>query len=175
MIEIEGELPEVYLQPGEFYIARAPAILKTVLGSCVAVTFWSPSLRIGALCHGVLPKCPNDVGDDEGYRYVDFAICDLARQFDRFGTFRKELQVKVFGGGDVLPVLAASRNGTVGYQNWRAALAALRDEGLRVIAQDLGDSVGRLIQFLTGTGEVLLRRLFAPSHAQGAVAGNTKP
>ena len=54
---------------------------------------------MGALCHGVLPKCPQGVGDDEGYRYVDFAIRDLARQFDRFGALRGEVQVKVFGGG----------------------------------------------------------------------------
>ena len=43
---------------GELYLARSPAILRTMLGSCVGVTFWSPRLGAGALCHGVLPRCP---------------------------------------------------------------------------------------------------------------------
>jgi chemotaxis protein CheD len=160
MAEIEIEIPEFYLQPGEIHLARRPAILKTVLGSCVGVTFWSPRLGLGALCHGVLPKCPPGVRDAEGYRYVDFAITDLARQFEAFGALRGEVQIKVFGGADVLPVNSdLSWKATVGHQNWHTALEVLRDQNFIVLASDLGGSVGRTIQFHTGTGEVLLRRL----------------
>ena len=64
------------------------------------------------------------------------------------------MEVKAFGGGDVLPVLAEiSKNGTVGHQNRNTALEVLRDEGFKVIAHDLGDSIGRVIHFHTGTGE----------------------
>lgn len=161
MIETAAELPEVYLQPGEVYLARSPTILKTVLGSCVGITFWVSRLGIGALCHGVLPRSPRNVPAAEGYRYVDFAICDLARRFDALGAGRSEVEVKAFGGGDVLPVLSKiSKNGTVGHQNRDTALEVLRDEGFKVIAQDLGDSIGRVIHFHTGTGEILLRRLY---------------
>jgi chemotaxis protein CheD len=160
VIETKSELPEFYLQPGEVYFARQPAILKTVLGSCVGVTFWIPRLGIGALCHGILPRSPRGVMGEEGYRYVDFAISDLARRFDAAGANRSEVQVKVFGGGDVLPVLAGpSRLGTVGRQNLNVALEVLQQEGFGIAAQDLGDTIGRVIQFDTGTGEVLLRRL----------------
>ncbi len=160
MAEIEIEVPEFYLQPGEIHLARAPAILRTILGSCVGVTFWSPRLGIGALCHGVLPRCPLGVLAAEGYRYVDFAIVDLARRFENFGALHDEVQIKVFGGADVLPVHAdLSRKATVGHQNWHTALEVLRDQNFTVLASDLGGSVGRTIQFHTGTGEVLLRRL----------------
>jgi hypothetical protein len=50
--------PKYSVQPGELYLARKPAILRTILGSCVSVTFWSARLGAGALCHGVLPRCP---------------------------------------------------------------------------------------------------------------------
>ncbi len=165
MAEIAIDLPEVYLQPGEVHLARSPAILKTVLGSCVGVTFWNARLGIGALCHGVLPRCPAGVHGAEGYRYVDFAICDLARQFELLGVGRDAIQVKVFGGADVLPVHAASLKATVGHQNWRTALEVLRDQGFTVFTSDLGGAVGRTIQFHTGTGEVLLRRLSALNDA----------
>ena len=58
MLEVESELPEVYLQPGESYLARKPAIIRTILGSCVGVTFWCARLGVGALRHAQLPRCP---------------------------------------------------------------------------------------------------------------------
>ena len=157
-------LPDLNLQPGELYLARGPAILRTILGSCVGVTFWSPRLGAGALCHGVLPRCPLDwrVGMDptEGRRYVDFSIRDLARQFDALGASRRELVVKVFGGADVLPVGDTERaRPTVGAQNCKAAEEVLAAEGFTVAAADVGGRRGRRIHFHTGTGEVLLHRL----------------
>ena len=160
MTDSENEVPLVYLQPGEVHLARSPAILRTVLGSCVGVTFWSAKLGIGALCHGVLPICPPGIRAQEGYRYVDFSICNLARQFESMGAVREQVQIKVFGGADVLPV-HSSRTGrkTVGHQNWQTALEVLRKERLSVLASDVGGPVGRTIEFHTGTGEVILRRL----------------
>jgi len=160
MTAIEAELPQVYLQPGEVHLARNPTLLRTILGSCVGVTFWTPRLGLGALCHGVLPRCPRGVRSPEGYRYVDFAIRELARRLEALGARRGEVQVKVFGGADTLPVVpAGGSRQTVGRQNGEIALETLRQENLTVLMSDLGGLVGRTIQFHTGTGEVLLHRL----------------
>lgn len=82
-------LPDLNLQPGELYLARSPAILRTILGSCVGVTFWSMRLGAGALCHGVLPRCPQvwPAGSSlsERCRYVDFSIRYLLQLFDELG------------------------------------------------------------------------------------------
>lgn len=160
MATSEDELPVIYLQPGEVHVARVPALLRTLLGSCVGVTFWSSQLGVGALCHGILPRRPADGASAEGYRYVDFAVRDLVRQFDSLGAQRGEVEVKVFGGADVLPVFSGcSGKVTVGRQNWQVALEILAEERLIVLASDLGGPVGRTIELHTGTGEVLLRRL----------------
>ena len=50
--------PEIYVQPGESHLVRGPAILRTLLGSCVGVTFWNAKLRVAALCHPMLPERP---------------------------------------------------------------------------------------------------------------------
>jgi chemotaxis protein CheD len=86
----------------------------------------------------------------------------LAQQFDALGASRRELEVKLFGGADVLPI-AESRQGTptVGAQNCMAATEVLAEEGFTVSASDLGGVRGRRIHFHTGTGEVLLHRLAA--------------
>ena len=87
MAEIETELAGGLSAAGRDRIWRAsPAILRTLLGSCVGVTFWSPrwawarsATDAAALSASGLP------GRADGYRYVDFAIRDLARQFDALG------------------------------------------------------------------------------------------
>jgi len=153
------------LLPGDLYLARGPAILRTILGSCVGVTFWSRRLRAGALCHGVLPRCPlilpAGFSVSDGARYVDFSIRHLVRQFDALGVSRKDLQVKVFGGGDVLSVAGFRSGPTVGALNCTAAEEVLAEEGLTVAASDVRGVRGRRIHFHTGTGEVLLHRLNA--------------
>jgi chemotaxis protein CheD len=164
MMEAALVLPDLNLQPGELYLARSPAILRTILGSCVGVTFWSARLGAGALCHGVLPKCPKSwppgTSPNEGHRYVDFSIRYLAQQFDALGASRNELEVKLFGGADVLYVAEARRHRpTVGALNSSSALKVLAEEGFTVSASDLGGVRGRRIHFHTGTGEVLLYRL----------------
>jgi len=172
MFGTECELPEIYLQPGESHFARRPSIIRTLLGSCVSVSFWSAGAGAGALCHALLPRCPKNVRADVsvamGRRYVDFAICDLARQFDRLGVPRSEVQIKLFGGADVLPInFSNPQRPTVGRQNCEAAVEVLKAEGFLVSASSLGGTTGRSIQFFTGTGEVRLRWLAQVGFEEG--------
>ncbi len=169
MVNSNLVLPDLNLQPGELYLSRSPAILRTILGSCLGVTFWSARLGAGALCHSVLPRCPQEwppgFCPSDGHRYVDFSIRYLARQFDALGARRKELQVKLFGGADVLPVNdTRGDKPTVGAMNCQTAMEVLEEEGFTVIASDLGGVRGRRIHFHTGTGEVLVYRIAAWSN-----------
>jgi chemotaxis protein CheD len=164
MFEIDSEVSEIYLNPGESYLARKPAIIRTILGSCVGVTFWSARLGVGALTHSQLPRCPVDAPDGlelgMGRRYVDFAIREVAREFDALGARRAEVEVKLFGGADVLLVSdGAGAKPTVGKMNCEVAVAVVGAEGLKVMASSLGGTSGLNIRFDTRTGEVLLRRL----------------
>jgi len=84
----------ISIQPGELYIARTPLMLQTILGSCVSVTFWSKRLALGAMCHGVLPKCPRGAALREQFRYVDSAIRYLLQQLDASGQSERTWRSK---------------------------------------------------------------------------------
>ncbi len=156
-------MADIYVQPGESHLVQEPTILRTVLGSCVGVTFWHRRLRIGALCHPMLPNCPRDhdrLGVTAARRYVDFAIRELGKRLDALGAPRCETEVKLFGGADVLKVERGSTDRpTVGRMNADRALQILAEEGYVVIAQRLGGPRGFHIDFLTTNGEVRLRKL----------------
>ncbi len=162
MPERESEIPEVYVQPGESRLVTKPTILRTLLGSCVGIAFRIPRLGVGALCHPMLPRTPAkaavSLSRSAGRRYVDFAIHDLARQFDALGARRGEVEVKLFGGGDVLVMVASSKRPSVGRLNIEMATKVLEEEGFAVAASSLGGKRGINIHFNTRTGEVLLQR-----------------
>ncbi len=156
----EGLIQDVYLQPGESRLVKQSTIFHTVLGSCVGVTFLVPRLGVAAICHPMLPRCPaNLLGNRASTRYVDFAIRDLAQQLGSLGAARAEIQVKLFGGADVLVVVDNHSRPTVGRLNLEMALRTLEEEGFSVAASSLGGRSGVQIQFHTDTGEVILRRL----------------
>ena len=162
MMQPDGGLPEIYVQPGESHLVKKPTILKTLLGSCVGIVFRVPRLGLGALCHPMLPRTPArhgvSLGRSAGRRYVDFAIRDLARQFDALGANRSEVEVKLFGGGDVLVMTSSAKRPTVGKLNSEIAIRVLAEEGFSVMASSLGGQRGVNIIFNTETGEVLLQR-----------------
>jgi chemotaxis protein CheD len=164
MPDPDGALAEVYVQPGDSHFAEEPVVIRTLLGSCVGVTFWHQRLGVAALCHAMLPVFPKGATREasnvaNGRRYVDFTIRNLAQQFDARGANRSDVQVKVFGGADVLTAIRSSPRPTVGRLNCESALRVLRDEGFVVSASSLGGNTGLTIHFNTLTGEVRLRRL----------------
>jgi chemotaxis protein CheD len=163
MHEAELKVVEIYVQPGESHLVHGPAVLRTLLGSCVGVTFWHEGLDIGALCHPMLPLHPEKSREKlslaTARRYVDFAIRDLAAQFDALGARRADVEIKVFGGADVLRVRGPDERPTVGALNRAMALEVLEVEGFDVAASRLGGPVGIHIDFYTTTGDVLLRLL----------------
>ncbi|MCG6552291.1 MAG: chemotaxis protein CheD [Candidatus Magnetominusculus sp. LBB02] len=154
-------LPLVFLNPGEVCITEKPVLVKTILGSCVAVTLFEPVRRIAAICHGMLPECGGK-GCGGCHERLKFVTCSIEHLLDKMrerGVKIGSLQVKVFGGGDVLLNQAKSVKATVGRQNIEAAMRVLSSFGLTPLTSDLGGNRGRKIFFNTETGTVMLKKL----------------
>lgn len=160
----EEELPILQLNPGELLVTDKPAIVRTVLGSCIAITMFNRRLRVAAICHALLPRGMEQLPDEdhEGvlWKHVDTVIPEMVRQMQTYGIFPKEIEVKLFGGADVLISGEGQySNPTVGRMNVNVALRTIEAEQLQIRVSDVGGSRGRKIFFYTHTGEVLLKRL----------------
>ena len=156
-----SDIAEIYLQPGEWNLVCTPTVIKTVLGSCVGITFRVHRLGIGVMCHPMLPQYaarPNARGGGvRTGRYVDAVIRDVAQKLNQAGATRREVEVKLFGGADVLTT--ARERATVGSMNVDTAMRVLKEEGFHISASHVGGRRGVFIEFRTWTGEVLLRRI----------------
>ena len=136
-------------------MAYEPTLISSVLGSCVAVTMFSPERRIGAICHAMLPY---GGGRSDDLRYVDSAIQHIYQKIRAYGV--TDLVVKMFGGAQVLEVGSyAPEKKTVGAQNVLQAELELEALGLKISAQDTGGIHGRKLYFCTREGDVFLHRM----------------
>lgn len=177
-----SEIPVVYLKSGGMYFSEYPALVTTVLGSCLSVTMFDSCTRLGAICHCLLPRCEDLATCDgtcrDACKYVDCSIKKMLGLFSAYGVRRGELEVKLFGGADMSGTGIVQRGGlSIGRQNIEAALQCMRSERLAVRASDVGGDAGRKLFFYTHTSHVLLKRLDsrtgglpAPGHANsGAI------
>ena len=164
MSPYDKELDSIYLKPGEFHFGENPAVVSTILGSCVSVTMFHPGSGTGAICHGLLPRCggnnPCNGTCLEGFKYVDCSIKRMIKKFDALGINRVDIQVKIFGGSDMFGARSTDvRSKTIGMENVMVAKTVIEKAGLRVTAFDTRGNQGRKILFFPHTGEVLLKRL----------------
>lgn len=159
------DLQIINLPPGKLLIVEQATIVSTILGSCVSLCLHSKKFRVGAICHGMLPRQtkPTVAGD---FPYLDTAVAHMLETMtSRFGLAPSELTVKMFGGASVLQThMAGAADGlAVGQQNIAAALEALARFDLVPNVQKTGGTEGYKIFFNTNTGEVFVQRIAANS------------
>jgi chemotaxis protein CheD len=154
----ESRPKEVFLNPGEFAYGNERTWIRTILGSCVAVTFWHPQSRTGAMCHYLLPsRAPNHSGPPNG-KFADDIIPLIADHFAHQGVSPEFMQVKMFGGGNMFPGLPTKENLTIGIKNIHKGLAVLTHCGFKIQSYDLAGGTNRSVIFDVGSGEVWVRQ-----------------
>ena len=159
MVPNPDQHPIAYLEPGQAFVTDRPYLVTTVLGSCISVTLFDRAQRIAGITHALLPA-GLETGTNDDLRYADLSLRRLLREVESRGARRRHLEVKLFGGGDVIGSVDCEKAVlTVGRQNVAAAVRTIEREGLRLSASDVGGSFGRKMIFDTASGEVLLRRL----------------
>jgi chemotaxis protein CheD len=148
------------LLPGDYYVTREDEVLDTVLGSCVSACIRNPRFKIGGMNHFMLPR-PSGSGNDtwesiagRATRYGSASMEKLINRVLSVGGTRADLEVKIFGGGRVLSSLS-----DIGEHNVNFVREFLRQEGLKVVSEDVGNVCPRHIQYFPMTGRVRVRHL----------------
>ncbi len=149
------------LLPGEYYVTREDESVVTVLGSCVSACVRDPLMGIGGMNHFMLPANQSDPssgkwgGDlDASTRYGSFAMERLINDILKHGGIRRNLEVKVFGGGRILAHMT-----DIGLRNIEFVRHYLLMEGLRIAAEDLGEIYPRKVYYFPATGKVRVMKL----------------
>jgi chemotaxis protein CheD len=143
---------------GQWAVATAPAKIRTLLGSCVAVILHDRVARLGGLAHIVLPDSRGTT--EHPGKFADTAIPAM------IGEIERKVQVKANGrlvaklvggasmfttGGNANPVL------NIGLLNQEAVERILGELRIPILARDLGGASGRHLTLDTTSGIVAVR------------------
>ncbi len=142
---------DLFLEPGGLHVSAEPAMVKTILGSCVAVCLHDRKAGVGGLNHYVLPQSPKNHPPDA--RYGTFSIQMLIERIQRCGATLRRLQAIVVGGAR--PV-GNGRGPQVGAANRDLAVQMLAAYAIPIVKEHTGGEQGRRLFFNTETGQAVV-------------------
>lgn len=171
---MSGSYPYHYLHPGDVTVTSERKAVFTILGSCLAVTFFCESPRFAAICHAMIPctatwdeihrrGAPVEfTADDVNHKYLCYVLRYMLRQADLRGISRDALMVKIFGAADMFFI----HNGreSIGRKNIREIDRLVGEFGLKVAYRDVGGRKGRKLYFMTDTGVVMYKTIDRPNY-----------
>jgi chemotaxis protein CheD len=143
--------------PGEHYVTMAAdEMLVTILGSCVSACIRDPIAQVGGMNHFMLPEAAGRGWDtaSASMRYGNVAMERLINDILARGGLRQRLEIKVFGGGNVMKGTA-----NIGHRNAEFVEHYLAAEHLQISAHHLRGSLPRRIHYFPATGSVMLLEL----------------
>ena len=147
---------DIFLQPGDCWFGGADTRIRTLLGSCVAITLWNPKQKLGAMCHIMLPqRAPTKKQEGLDGRYADEAVALMLKDIKRAGCRPIDFEAKLFGGGSMLSLSAI--DGILPERNIEIAKKLIHDAGWSLMAEHTGGKGSRQIRFDIATGDVWIR------------------
>jgi len=127
-------------------------ITTHALGSCLAVTFYDPDSKVGAMLHAMLPgpPAPNEQSGRPDI-YLTSGLPRLQKQFEQLGGRMARAVVCAAGAAEMIDDAAGFK---IGARNWAALRKICFKQGIRIDAQDVGGGATRNLALNLATGEV---------------------
>lgn len=159
-MRLSPDVIDIFLNPGDVFFGDKNVRLRTILGSCVAITAWHPDLKVGGMCHYMLPARGRGKISRLDGRYADEAVLLLLKEAMRSQTNPYDYEVKIFGGGNMFGDTHKRTFGqlNVADRNVIAGQELLLRHGFSAAAEHLGGEGHRNIIFEISTGDVWVKQ-----------------
>ena len=155
---LESTPRDIFLNPGDFAFGDGETRIRTILGSCVAVTFWHPGLKLGAMCHYLLPSRATPQPESPSGKYAEDVIAIISDHFRLKGLLPAAIEVKMFGGSSMFPNLTMGEVLSIGTKNIHFGMASLTRQGFKITSFDVAGAANRTVVFELWSGSVWVRQ-----------------
>ncbi|PNR97314.1 chemotaxis protein CheD [Petrotoga miotherma DSM 10691] len=143
---------------GEYIVDKNPTILVTLgLGSCVAVCLRDKKNLIGGLVHIMLPESRSSIKDEKIGKYADTGIKAIIDGIVDLGGNLKYVEAKIVGGAAMFKNSNNSLN--VGSKNVEAVRKILKENDIKIIAEDTGGNRARSVEFNIANGDLKVKKV----------------
>ena len=138
----------------EYTVAKPPNVLVTLgLGSCIGLALYDKYSKVSGLIHFMLPASN---GKKNTAKYADTGIPFLIEEMVKNGAKKRNIVAKLVGGAKMFSFGEENSVMNIGKRNSKAAKEILKDEGIKIVAEDIGEDFGRTMRFYSETGDVLV-------------------
>jgi chemotaxis protein CheD len=142
------------INPGGWSVQNERPI-ATLLGSCVAVCFYDPRLRLAGMNHFLLPsRASTKLADEDIVLNGDYAMEVLRNAMYAKGAQASRLVAKAFGGGNIVSSIQMA----IGERNADFAREWLEREKIPLVASDFGGAWSRKVIIDPISGDAFCRR-----------------
>lgn len=129
-------------------VVESPNVIRTSgLGSCVGVIIYDTKKELAGLVHVMLPDSSLAKGTVNVAKYADTGIEDLLNKLVAKGASKFSLKAKMAGGAQMFQFSSKNEMMRIGPRNVEAVKKELSRFKIPVIAEDVGGSSGRTIEF----------------------------
>ena len=145
---------EIRIKMAEYTVAKPPNVLVTLgLGSCIGLALYDKYSKVSGLIHFMLPASN---GKKNTAKYADTGIPFLIEEMVKNGAKKRNIVAKLVGGAKMFSFGEENSVMNIGKRNSQAAKEILKAEGIKIVAEDIGEDFGRTMRFYSETGDVLV-------------------
>ena len=126
-------------------------IVTYALGSCIAVIVHDPKRKVGGMIHYMLPlsEIAPEKAKDKPAMFADTGIPELFRTMYGMGCDKKDLVVKVAGGGALYDDKGLF---SIGKRNYTVLRKMFWKAGVMIASEDVGGAKSRTARLWVGDG-----------------------
>lgn len=142
----------------DYKICHSPQKISTLgLGSCVGVVLYDRTTKICGMAHIMLPDSARISKNSNRMKFVDTCLRDMYEELLLAGGRSTGLVAKIAGGAKMFSHQFEHNILNIGQQNVEAVRRLLLELKIPVVAEDVGSTYGRTIEFDTVTGELSVK------------------
>lgn len=150
---MEGSLINVGV--AQVKIANGPAVLRTILGSCVGICIYDRMKKIGGMAHILLPVDTSNGTAVE--KFAETAIPYMVQMLIKEGAKKEFMSAKIAGGASMFKFEASVTLGQIGERNIEETKKMLEKLQIPLVDEDTGGCAGRVIDFFLDDGHLKVK------------------
>ena len=147
---------------GEYYVAKSPLVLRTILGSCVGVLLYDKAHKIGGLAHVYLPSSEDYKNTRDksinSHKYADILIPHMINDMIKNGANKRYFISYILGGASLFNIKPDS-NLNIGKKNLLMVKKILKETKITFFELKVGGNTGIKVFFDLTNGDINVKDL----------------
>lgn len=149
---------EIKVGIADLNVVLDPGSIMTIgLGSCIGIALYDKTTKVAGLAHIMLPDSTQFKSNTNPMKFADLAIPMLIDKMEKQGCNKRNMVAKIAGGASMFNFSDKSIISDIGKRNSDAVRKALKDEAIRIVAEETGGNKGRTMILKANDGSVILK------------------